>query len=163
MSKGDELAEALGSVDELNSWLGYCRSLIFNLKFEILNQYSNPNLQFKNIQTNLLTIGAVLAGSPSPRLRKSWEVEVKKLEKEIDRMTKELPKLANFIYPVGPIQVARSVCRRAERAAVRIMIHDSRFMNKTIIKYLNRLGDYLFVLARWVNFKAGIPEEVWKQ
>ena len=168
MSKADNLAEALGSVDELNSWLGLCRSLIFNLKFEILNQYSNLNAQLKNIQTNLLAIGSTLAGSV--KNNKNLNVETRKLEKEIDRMTKELPKLTNFIYPVGDIQVARSVCRRAERVVVRFF-SGTPFgfppnlggKNKGgILKYLNRLGDYLFVLARWVNWMNKIKEEIWR-
>jgi len=168
MSKADNLAEALGSVDELNSWLGLCRSLIFNLKFEILNQYSNLNAQLKNIQTNLLAIGSTLAGSV--KNNKNLNVETRKLEKEIDRMTKELPRLTNFIYPVGDIQVARSVCRRAERVVVRFF-SGTPFgfppnlggKNKGgILKYLNRLGDYLFVLARWVNWMNKIKEEIWR-
>jgi len=168
MSKADNLAEALGSVDELNSWLGLCRSLIFNLKFEILNQYSNLNAQLKNIQGNLLAIGSTLAGSV--KNNKNLNVETRKLEKEIDRMTKELPRLTNFIYPVGDIQVARSVCRRAERVVVRFF-SGTPFgfppnlggKNKGgILKYLNRLGDYLFVLARWVNWMNKIKEEIWR-
>ena len=169
MSKADNLAEALGSVDELNSWLGLCRSLIFNLKFEILNQYSNLNAQLKNIQTNLLIIGTILAGSKKYDL-KIINYETRKLEKEIDKMTEELPKLTNFIYPIGDIQVARSVCRRAERVVVRFF-SGTPFgfppnlggKNKGgILKYLNRLGDYLFVLGRWVNRNNEIEEEVWK-
>lgn len=175
MSKADELAEALGSVDELNSWLGLCRE---QTKVGTTLSDPPPNLGggrkrggiakiLKNIQGNLLTIGSILAGSTQKS--KNLNVETKKLEKEIDRMTAELPELNNFIYPLGPIHVARAVCRRAERAVVRYY-SSTPFgfppnlggKNKGgIIKYLNRLGDYLFVLARRVNFNTGIPEEVW--
>ena len=138
MSKSDELVEAMGSIDELNSWLG---------------TFSIP--QLKNIQTNLMKINASLAGSEKPDVRLQM-ADVRKLERWIDKMTEELPALTNFIYPVGEIQVARAVCRRAERNVVRVG------GDLNILKYLNRLSDYLFVLARWVNMKTGVDEEVWK-
>jgi len=141
MSKDDDLAEALGTVDELNSWLGYCRERF-------------PISQLKNIQTNLMKINAILAGADKPELEIS-NYEIRKLEKWIDKMTDDLPLLTNFVYPVGEIQVARAVCRRAERVVV-------KFANNTPLKYLNRLSDYLFTLARWVNMKSGVDEEVWK-
>ncbi len=154
MSKSDELAEALGTVDELNSWLG----LILNLKFEILNQFEIK--QIKSIQTNLMRINAKLAGSGNSSL-KLRSYEVTKLEKWIDKMTGELPKLTNFIYPVGEIQVARAVCRRAERRVVSYQLSVNNKLDSYVVKYLNRLSDYLFTLARWVNFKNGVKEEVW--
>lgn len=169
MSKADPLAEALGSIDELNSWLGWCRGQV-----SVGTTLSDPppklgggrkgggiGKELKNVQANLLLIGSLLAGSTKEY--RILNTETKKLEKEIDKMTKELPELANFIYPTGPFQIARTVCRRAECAVVRIIIHDVRFKNKPVIKYLNRLSDYLFVLARWVNFKTGVKEEVWNK
>jgi cob(I)alamin adenosyltransferase len=151
---------------------------------------SNLNAQLKNIQTNLLIVGTILAGSKKYALPagrqdlRNMNYEIRKLEKEIDKMTKELPKLTNFIYPTGEIQVARAVCRRAERRIVEFINNapsgpplnpknqkDSSLLTSFavrggrgsyIVKYLNRLGDYLFVLARWVNWKNQIEEEVWK-
>jgi cob(I)alamin adenosyltransferase len=145
MSKSDALAEVLGSIDELNSWIGLIR---FN------------NRILKNMQRNLMDITSCLAGSKK-KLRVG---ETRKLEKLIDKLTGELPPLKNFIYPVGEIQIARAVCRRAEREIVRIS--NSKFLisndQKNILKYMNRLSDALFVMARWVNHQNKIREEVWK-
>lgn len=148
MSKGDALAEALGTIDELNSWIGGCR---YELKV--------VNRELKRIQTNLLVIGSGLAGSKAQRLKGT---EVKRLEKLIDKLTEELPPLKNFIYPLGGLQVARAVCRRAERRVVSYQLTVDNKSIKPVVKYLNRLSDALFTMARWVNFKMGIEEEIWK-
>ncbi|KKT81269.1 MAG: ATP:cob(I)alamin adenosyltransferase [Candidatus Azambacteria bacterium GW2011_GWA1_44_9] len=140
MAKSDQLTQALGTIDELNSWIGLCRSQIFNT-------------ELKKIQNNLLTIGSQLAGSEK-RIKPG---ETAHLEKLIDKLTKDLPKLTNFIYPMGYLQVARAVCRRAEREVVAAAIKE-----KNILKYLNRLSDALFTMGRWVNFKLGWEEEVWR-
>lgn len=134
------LPDVLGSIDELNSAIGVCR-------------YKTPvDSELRRMQKNLLTIGSSLSGSGL----KISSTETKYLEKLIDKLTKEMPKLANFIYPVGPLQLARAICRRAERRVVELGT------DKIILQYLNRLSDALFTLARYVNFKAQIPEEVWK-
>lgn len=162
MSKSDELAEVLGTIDELNSWIGFCRSKlrIENGELRVIEK------ELIKMQTNLLTIGTMLAGGK----KRLGNGEIKRLERLIDKLTKELPPLKNFIYPVGEVQVARAVCRRAERSVV-------EFLNNTpsnpplnlrggrgrlIIKYLNRLSDALFTIARWVNNKQEVSEEVWK-
>ncbi len=142
MAKSDQLAQALGAIDELNSWIGLCRNLGVSLDSEL-----------RKMQGNLLTIGSQLAGSEK-RLKNE---ETKKLEKLIDKLTKDLPKLTNFIYPTGYLQVTRAVCRRAEREVVAVEIKE-----KNILKYLNRLSDALFTMARWVNYKMGVKEEVWR-
>lgn len=150
MAKSDKLAQGLGAVDELNSWIGLCRSQysVFNIRYSVIDS------ELKKIQNNLLILGSQLAGSK----KKLRYEETKRLEKLIDKLTKDLPKLANFIYPKGYLQVARSVCRRAEREVVAAEIKD-----KNVLKYLNRLSDALFTMARWVNFKRGGMEEVWKR
>ena len=155
MGKGEQLAEALGAIDELNSWVGVCR----------MQSPTSPPLpsiekELKRIQTNLLTIGSGLAGSE----KRLSNREIKRLELLIDRLTENLPKLSNFIYPVGHLQVARAVCRRAERETVRFMNEDLKFKNKSmpVLKYLNRLSDALFTMGRWINNKTGIEEEVWR-
>jgi cob(I)alamin adenosyltransferase len=148
VAKSDTLVEALGAIDELNSWVGYCRYQIQSSNDKFTIEVQN---ELKRIQNNLLVIGSGLAGSGL----KLSSREIKRLERVIDRLTEELPKLRNFIYPVGQLQVARAVCRRAERAVV-------GFMNKSVLKYLNRLSDALFVMARWVNYKTEVPEEVWR-
>lgn len=141
MNKGDQLAWALGTIDELNSWVGACRHRT------VLDE------ELKRIQTNLLRVGSSLAGSGLEISR----IEIRNLERLIDKLTRELPKLSNFVYPTGYLQVARAVCRRAEREVVAAEIKD-----KNILKYLNRLSDALFTMARWVNFKLGMEEEIWR-
>jgi len=155
MAKSDQLATALGAVDELNSWIGLCRNSPLTPLFIKERGTKGVSLgdELKRIQNNLLTIGSQLAGSEK-RIKTS---ETAHLEKLIDRLTRELPKLSNFIYPTGYLQVARSVCRRAEREVVAAGIKE-----KNILKYLNRLSDALFTMGRWVNFKTGMKEEMWK-
>jgi cob(I)alamin adenosyltransferase len=154
ISKSDDLAVALGTVDELNSSVGVVRGfLIHDLRF------SNIDKELHTIQDNLLNIGSSLAGSEI----KISAAETKKLEKLIDKLTAELPKLANFIFPTGPtpvgqLHVTRTIARRAERAVVAAEITD-----KNILSYLNRLSDVLFTMARWVNLKLHRVDEVWKK
>lgn len=137
MSKSDQLAVALGTIDELNSWIGTLR----------------VSPVYKNIQTNLMIINSILAGSKKHRFKGT---ETKKLEKIIDKLQKELPELKNFVYPIGFLQVVRAVARRTEREVVAVS------QDKNILKYLNRLSDALFVMARFDNKEKGILEEVWK-
>lgn len=177
LSKDDILVEALGSIDELNSWIGLVRAQIqmSNDKFTI--QIQN---ELTKIQNNLLVIGSMLVGSR----RKLGIGETRRLEKLIDKLEKDLPPLANFIYPVGELQVARAVARRVERSVVRLVNNtlsdpplntknqkDSSLLTSFavrggrgsyILEYLNRLSDALFVMGRWVNRKNKIPEEIWK-
>lgn len=145
MSKADDLAEALGAIDELNSWIGIS---VLGIRYSVIG------IELHNIQTNLMIINSILAGSKKYKFTNS---ETKKLERLIDKLTKDLPELKNFIYPVGNLQLARAICRRAERGVVKL-----EQKNKNILKYLNRLSDALFVMGRWVNFKMGITDEVWK-
>lgn len=157
MAKSDQLAEALGAIDELNSWIGYCRSNnspptpLFGK--ERGTKGVSLESELKRIQNNLLTIGSQLAGSK----KRIKSFETIHLEKLIDKLTKDLPKLSNFIYPTGYLQVVRAICRRTEREVVAAEIKE-----KNILKYLNRLSDALFTMARWVNFKTGVKEEVWR-
>ncbi len=137
MSKADQLAITLGTIDELNSWLGIC----------------GQDKELQRIQTNLMTINSVLAGAKAQRFRGT---ETTHLERLIDKLTKDLPELKNFIYPVGYLQVARTICRRAEREVVKLEIKE-----KNILKYMNRLSDALFVMARTKSKQAGIAEVTW--
>lgn len=131
--KSDVVVEALGSIDELNAFLG------------------TMDFPLEHIQEDLQIISSEIAGHKSLK-----SVKAEKLEKEIDRMQKELPELRNFILPKGQIHLARAICRRAERRVV-----DSGRGQNDALKYLNRLSDYLFVLARYENFKNGIKETIW--
>lgn len=150
--------EAYGTVDELNSLLGLARA-------ETLPDLAQQRLE--RIQNELFIIGADLAtpmeSSPAWLKRLPMDV-IEPLEIEIDEMTLELPALKNFILPGGTraaatIHVARTVCRRAERLTIRLKSEES--LNPAIIVYLNRLSDWLFTLARWINLRAGEPETRW--
>lgn len=115
--------------------------------------------ELKQIQTNLFIIGSILAGSKKHKFRSS---ETVKLEKLIDKLTLQLPKISNFVYPIGYLQIARAVARRAEREVVKVTELQSDRVTKNILKYMNRLSDALFVMARRANFQLKILEEVWK-
>jgi len=147
MSKTNPLAVALGTVDELNSWVGLCRVETTGLEEQLVR-----------IQHNLLTIGSGLAGSG----KQLNDGEVTRLEMKIDEWTKQLPPLANFILPTGKggaayLQVARVVARRAEREVVA-----TEKAAPEVLAYLNRLSDWLFTAARWTNKNSEGGEEIWK-
>ncbi len=150
--------EAYGTVDELNSYVGLlgCQDI-------------PPHEQqlLKEIQDRLFTVGSSLASDPERSRMKVpdlHEEDILLLEKEMDAMNAELPELRHFVLPGGTTLVAychlaRCVCRRAERLTVELAEND--FVDSKITIYLNRLSDYLFVLARKLNALAGAPENVW--
>jgi cob(I)alamin adenosyltransferase len=151
--------EAYGTLDELNAFLGLVRDQPVNEK---------RSAELKAIQDRLFTLGSHLAAEPSrtklkmPDLRNE---DIQLLEEAIDRMETELPPLRNFILPgghtaVSMAHVARTVCRRAERQAV--ALHEQEPIEEIILKYLNRLSDYLFVLARKMGHELGVEEQAWK-
>jgi cob(I)alamin adenosyltransferase len=153
--------ESYGTIDELNSYIGLVRDFIKDdLSLIVLEE----------IQDRLFTIGASLACDPDkepqmkmPDLRES---DIVSLEKEIDQMNEVLPVMKHFILPgghlaVSSVHIARCVCRRAERICVN-MLENEIFIDPLIIKYLNRLSDYLFVLARYTGHLLNVPEVPWK-
>ena len=150
--------EACGNIDELNALIGVIRVYIFQEKYKEI---------FKYLQNILFTIGSDLATSNNkvsaiPRLQVG---ESEKLEQWIDDLDKDLPSLQNFILPGGNVvasylQLARSFCRKAERSVV--ALNQSEKINMEIIRFLNRLSDLFFIMARYVNYAAGIKEEIWK-
>jgi cob(I)alamin adenosyltransferase len=151
VSKDSLIVEALGSVDELDSYLGVC----INASEDQL-----VKTRLKEIQNNLLTIGTIIAGSGL----KFSKNETSKIEKVIDELEGRLPVLKNFVFPGGSkvsshLQFARSLARRAERRVVALS-NESK-ISQNILTYLNRLSDYLFMLAREMNHKSGIGDEVW--
>ena len=124
----------------------------------------------KEIQDRLFTIGSSLACDPDkePALKipDLKEDDIALLEKEIDRMSGELPVMKSFILPGGHVAVSvahisRCVCRRAERICVD-MVESRLFVEPLVIKYLNRLSDYLFILARYIGHLLGVAEIPWK-
>lgn len=153
--------EAYGTIDELNSHIGLNR--------EMITDEASRNTLLE-IQDRLFTIGSSLACDPikEPKLRipdlKEEDVEV--LEKEMDRMEAALTPMTSFILPGGHTQVAqlhitRCICRRAERCCVRLEL-ESLEVDPLILKYLNRLSDYLFVLSRYIGKLVNAPELPWK-
>lgn len=153
--------EAYGTVDELNSYIGLCRDILSD---------ENSRTILQEVQDRLFTIGSSLACDPikEPKMRipDLKEEDVTLLEKEIDKMNEAIPPMKSFILPGGHITVshlhiARCVCRRAERCCVRLEL-ESLEVEQVILKYLNRLSDYLFVLARFVSFQLNSGEIPWK-
>lgn len=153
--------EAYGTIDELNSWIG------------LLNDQTNIeacNKILKEIQDRLFTIGSTLACDPDKetllKIPDLKETDITLLEKEIDAMSATLPAMKSFILPGGHVAVstahiARCVCRRAERHCV-LMQQDKLFIDPITIKYLNRLSDYLFMLARFIGHHLKVDEIPWK-
>jgi cob(I)alamin adenosyltransferase len=153
--------ESYGTVDELNSFIG-------SVSDQITDAHSKKIL--KEIQDRLFTIGSSLAcdpeKEPSMRIPDLKETDVSFLEKEIDAMNEVLPVMKHFILPSGHVAVsathiARCVCRRAERICV-AMQENEIFIEPIVIKYLNRLSDYLFVLARFIAHQLKVDEVQWK-
>jgi cob(I)alamin adenosyltransferase len=153
--------EAYGTVDELNSYIGLCKDLLSDKKAqEILLE----------VQDRLFTIGSSLACDPikEPKMRipDLKEADVVLLEKEMDRMNETVPPMKSFILPGGHttlshLHIARCVCRRAERCCVRLEL-ESLEVEPMIIKYINRLSDYLFVLSRYAGHQMKVKEIPWK-
>jgi cob(I)alamin adenosyltransferase len=158
ISKADPRVDAYGDIDELNAWLGLMRA-----------GGLSPDLDetIVRIQRDLFAVGAQLA-DPSDRLaartKKAFitDDDVARLEAAIDRFETEVPPLTKFILPGGAtlgaaIHVSRTVCRRAERHMVGL----TPPADGVLIRYINRLSDFLFVIARVANHRAGQPETEW--
>lgn len=149
VSKHDSRVEAYGTCDEANSLLGLAVS---HLKAEEKEELSAIMEAFKKIQTIIFHVGAELATPSGKEVKwKLKEENIEWLEKQIDEWNEKLPPLTNFILPGGSqagatLHLARTVVRRAERRAV--LIDD---VNPLVLSYLNRLSDFLFVAARYVN------------
>ena len=164
VSKANLRIEAYGTVDELNSFMGL---LIDQLALhEAGIDLSTP----REIQDRLFTIGSTLACDPEKEIAMQLpglhEEDVLLLEKEIDAMNAELPEMRSFILPGGHVAVStahvvRCVCRRAERNCVHLQ-EESGHVDELVIKYLNRLSDYLFILARFIGMKLHAEEVAWK-
>ena len=153
------LIEAIGTVDELNAYIGYAQTQI---------QEADISELLDRIQNHLFAVGADLATPESHT--KSTEIRISddftsEMEEAIDRLSDELSPLTNFILPGGGtagalLHVARAVCRRGERCVVRLSREAD--INPEIIRCLNRLSDLLFVFARVVNHRSQMSEQIWK-
>lgn len=149
--------EGYGTLDELNSYLGYVACCI--------NDRQSLKI-LKSIQNQLFAIGSHLASDPSSKMivPDVRATDIEDLEQEIDRMNESLPELKNFILPGGSrdvafCHIARCVCRRAERLVVELSRQEQ--VEPFILKYLNRLSDYLFVLARKIAYESEVNEVIW--
>lgn len=151
--------EALGAIDELNSAVGMARSWPLPADVDTV---------LHRIQHELFVVGAELAHlkaakSPAPAVGPE---QVRAIEAEIDRFDAQLPELRSFVIPGGiggaaALYLARAVCRRAERCVVAALAETAQQTNLGVLPYLNRLGDLLFVVARYVNYQAGADETLW--
>jgi cob(I)alamin adenosyltransferase len=153
--------EAYGTVDELNSYIGLCKDVI-------PDDHSKGKLQ--EVQDRLFTIGASLACDPvkEPTLHipDLKEDDISALEKEIDAMNDKMSPLKSFILPGGHpaishLHIARCICRRAERCCVRMELEHLE-VQPIVLKYMNRLSDYLFVLARYTAHLLKVEDIPWK-
>ena len=160
--KSHSRIEAYGMVDELNSWLGLLLISIPDKEIQAI---------LKTIQNNLFVVGADLAtpelelsGVPPKNIRRISKDNTHQLELWIDQYEKELPPLKHFILPGGSenaarMHIGRCICRRTERSVV--FLGSQETINREVIKYLNRLSDLLFILARIINHRNGTQESEW--
>lgn len=163
--KHDLRIDSYGTVDELNSWIG----LIRDQQVDALTKAT-----LITIQDHLFTVGAILATPPEKQLLKNGkerlniskisDIEIEMLEHQMDAMNESLPSMTHFILPGGHQSVSfchitRTVCRRAERLASDLNSHEP--IDGQVLKYLNRLSDYLFVLARKLSLDLQADEIKW--
>jgi len=153
--------ESYGTVDELNSYIGLVNDLIGD---------NHSKKLLREIQDRLFTIGSSLACDPDKeplmKIPDLHEEDITLLEREIDKMNDVLPEMKSFILPGGHptvsyIHIARCICRRAERLCVHLQ-EEGMFVDPLVIKYMNRLSDYLFVLSRYAGHLLHITEIPWK-
>jgi len=165
VSKNNHRIESYGSVDELNAQIGYLNDLLTEHKFK---------KDLLHIQNKLFTLGAMLATDPKKlilkngkqrlNIRKINKKDVFYLEHQIDKFNETLPKMTHFILPGGHIAVsschiARTLCRKAERRIV--ALQSISFIEEIVLEYINRLSDYLFVLARKLTVLYQVKEILW--
>ncbi len=163
VSKANVRIQAYGTVDELNAHMGY-----------VADSTADENIshQLRQIQATLFVIGSHLSLAPEKKgvfpLPRFGEEDILSLENSIDQMDVELPPLKSFILPgghplVSSIHITRCVCRRAEREVVNLILEENMDDedSQLILKYLNRLSDWIFVLARYSAHKLGAKEIPW--
>ncbi|MEM3781741.1 MAG: cob(I)yrinic acid a,c-diamide adenosyltransferase [Candidatus Micrarchaeaceae archaeon] len=155
IDKTEDIFEAEGAIDELNSWIGLA-------SYYVENDHIRSVL--KQIQNNIFSIGARLAyaNKESAKVKEFGEEHTKRLEQEIEAMSKSLPEPKEFVIPAGcegalHLHVARTVARKAERRVLRLS--KTQEIDPGIKSYLNRLSTYLYVAALYLNRSEGITEE----
>ncbi|HET9844906.1 MAG TPA: cob(I)yrinic acid a,c-diamide adenosyltransferase [Nitrospira sp.] len=168
VSKDCLRVQAYGTVDELNASVGFARAM---------NEEASPAIaaakrleqELRWVQNKLFDLGGLLATAPGQTFKNMPTIKAQdtfKLERMMDRCQKDLPPLKEFILPGGgkvsaTLHQARTICRRAERVCVSLAKDEP--LDAEIIKFLNRLSDALFVLARWVAKTQGEPEVLWER
>lgn len=161
--KSDLRIDAYGTVDETNATVGVARLSTATLEGPV-------DAMLARIQNDLFDLGADLATPDTGKPMKYEplriaESQVERLEQEIDLLNADLEPLRSFVLPGGSpaaagLHVSRTVCRRAERLVVALDARDGEIVSPAAIKYLNRLSDFFFVAARWVNDK-GAADVLW--
>jgi cob(I)alamin adenosyltransferase len=159
--------EAYGTVDELNSVIGAARATLADLVARE-PRLAHLDVILLRVQHELFNLGSILATLPEDvhsKQARVTETEVTQLESEIDRMNEGLPALRSFVLPGGSrlnaeLHICRTVCRRAERVCVALSRAET--VPAEAIRYLNRLGDALFVWSRWASHVTGVPETLWE-
>jgi len=151
--------EAYGNVDELNAHLGMLRD-------QAIDGHSKAMLE--QVQTKLFTLGSIMATEPEKdqrlKIPRISDGDIALLEQEMDRMNGALPEMTHFIIPgghptVSSCHIARTVCRRAERGIS--LLHENDAVPDNLLSYINRLSDYLFVLARKLSMDLQVQEVKW--
>ena len=167
VSKSAPRIEAYGTVDELNAHLGAARQTLLDA-YETRPAYHNLSETLLRVQHELFNLGSVLATLPEDvgeQMPRVTDQDIEALEESIDAYNEDLPELRSFVLPGGSrlnaeLHLARTVCRRAERAVVRLLEEEDAEIDSEAVGYLNRLGDALFVWSRWVVVKTEKKSEV---
>ncbi len=160
VTKDNLRIEAYGTIDELNSYLGLLTT------FEIPQDLKEKLTKILNILFQACTdLATPMESEVQREISRIDENHPKILEQFIDEYNEKLPELKNFILPGGSTEsahthIARAVCRRAERRVVELSLSEK--INQNIIIFLNRLSDFLFVVARYINYSKGFNDNVWK-
>jgi cob(I)alamin adenosyltransferase len=158
ISKADPQIECYGSIDELNAVIGWAA----------VATPAELSAELRAVQSELFVIGSCLACpdplKPPSHLPALEESSIARLESQMDAAQAQLPQLRNFILPGGSegaarLHLARTICRRAERAV--IAFSQTKLIPPMVVIYLNRLSDWLFVQARWTNQSAGVQDTPW--
>lgn len=161
VSKSHIRIESYGTVDELNSYIGFVNDLAV---------HEQINFWLREIQDRLFTLGAELATTPTKEVKMKLPdlhlSDIEWLENRIDEMNEVLPEMRSFILPGGhqaasACHVARCICRRAERLCVNMREHEEE-VSDIVLQYLNRLSDFLFVLSRYIIHLNGKEETPWR-
>lgn len=158
VSKNSPRIAAYGEIDELNAVLGV-----------VISHSPQPIIQntLKEIQNHLFTVGAQLASpNTDPKIERITTTQINSLERQIDVMTETLPPLTHFILPGGGktaahLHLARTVCRRAERAMVHLASLPNESVDRWLLIYVNRLSDFLFVFSRLANQLEQVEDTLW--